>query len=319
MPKSDDFVEVTDPHRRELFAHCYRMMGSLHEAEDLVQETYLRAWRGYADFQGRSSVRTWLYVIATRACLNALERHDRRTLPYGLGPPNQAPYGSLGDPLAENLWLQPFPDALAANDPAEVAVTRSRTRLAMIVALHTLSARERAAVILRDVLAWPAAEVASALETSTAAVNSSLQRARARIADAEPQEDEIIEPDDPLGRATLDRYIAAFNDADMKLLVSILREDVSVEMPPIPAWFAGVDAVGAFLAGRASYADQWRLFPEAANGQFAAAAYLRDVDGIHCAHSIQVLTTSKTGIVRVVAFRDPELFTYFGRPSYLSR
>jgi RNA polymerase sigma-70 factor, ECF subfamily len=320
MPTPDDFVARTDPYRRELFAHCYRMLGSLHEAEDLVQEVYLRAWRGYDDFRGGSSIRTWLYVIATRACLNALDSRSRRALPYGLGPPNE---NHPGDPLAEQVWLQPLPDQLLGvgpvlgADPAEVAVARSRTRLAMIAALHTLSARERAAVILREVLGWPAAEVASTLETTAASVNSSLRRARARIALAEPREDEIIEPDDSDSRAMLDRYMTAFREADMALLVSILRDDVTIEMPPVPTWFAGIDRVSDFLAVRVSFADQWRMLPTIANGQPAAAAYVRDADGIHGAHSVQVLTTTTTGIQRVVAFRSPGLFAYFGVPEYL--
>ena len=316
MLTDDEFASLTGPHRRELFAHCYRMMGSLHEAEDMVQETMLRAWRGFDGFEGRSSVRTWLYLIATRACLNALGSRNRRALPYGLGPANQAPYDKLGDVLTEQVWLQPLPGSYA--DPAETAVARSRTRLAMIAALHTLSARERAAVILREVVGLSAAEVASALETTAASVNSSLQRARARIIEAEPSEDEIVEPTDPDSRAALDRYVSAFQDADMNLLVSLLRADVTIEMPPLPTWFAGIDRVGEFFASRVVAPGQWRMFATEANAQPAAAGYRLDADGVHCAHSIHVLTVTTTGIAQVVAFRTAGLFHYFGLPEYLS-
>jgi RNA polymerase sigma-70 factor (ECF subfamily) len=213
------------------------------------------------------------------------------------------------------VWLQPLPEIYL--DPAESAITRSRTRLAMIAALHTLSARERAAVILREVLDLPAAEVATALDTTAASVNSSLQRARARLATAEPREDEILEPDDPDRRAMLDKYVSAFHEADMKALVSLLREDVTIEMPPVPNWFAGHDRVMEFFSSRVVIPGSWRLFPTAANGQAAAAAYLLDRDGVHSAHSIHLLTATTTGIQRVVAFRSAGLFRYFGLPDYL--
>jgi RNA polymerase sigma-70 factor (ECF subfamily) len=317
MPRRDEFATQTDPYRRELFAHCYRMMGSLHEAEDLVQETMLRAWRGFDEFEGRSSLRTWLHLIATRACLNALEGRKRRALPVGLGAANRAPYDQLGDVLPEQVWLQPLPEIYL--DPAESAIARSRTRLAMIAALHTLSARERAAVILREVLGLPAAEVASALETTAASVNSSLQRARARLATAEPREDEILEPDDPDRRAMLDRYVTAFHEADMKALVTLLREDVTIEMPPLPNWFAGLDRVMEFFESRVIFPGMWWMLPITANGQAAAAGYRLDDDGVHCAHSIHVLTTTRTGVERVVAFRSATLFRYFDLPDYLSK
>jgi len=316
----DGFVELTQPYKHELFVHCYRMLGSLHEAEDLVQETYLRAWRGFGDFEGRSSLRTWLYTIATRACLNALASKSRRVLPVGLGPANQEPPDNLRPALAEDIWLQPLPDSVlrAAVDPAEIAVVRSRTRLAMIAALHSLSARERAAVILRDVLQWRASEVAEALDTSAASVNSSLLRARARIRAAEPREDEMVEPDSADSRAALDRYVTAFQEADIDSLVSMLREDVVIEMPPLPSWFAGVESVGRFLAARCLYAHQWRMIPTIANGQPAAASYVRDADGVYAAHSIQVLTLTRTGIARIMAFRSPLHFAYFELPGHLT-
>jgi RNA polymerase sigma-70 factor (ECF subfamily) len=211
MTVSEEFTSATGRFRGELLAHCYRMLGSAEEAEDLVQETYLRAWRSYAGFEGRASVRTWLYRIATNVCLTALERRGRRPLPSGLG----APSGDPETPViagAEVPWLQPFPDVLLAGrraDPAAVAASRAGIRLAFVAALQHLSARQRAMLILRDVLEWPAAQVADLLGTTTTAVNSGLRRARAQLAQALPAEDELAEPAEPDRRALLDRFAAA--------------------------------------------------------------------------------------------------------------
>lgn len=199
-----DFARLTDPFRRELLAHCYRMLGSIHEAEDLVQETYLLAWRAYGDFEGRSSLRTWLYKIATRACLKALERGTRRPLPSGLSGPSADPEGPVDPRRPETPWLQPFPDTLLAPDPATTVESRHTTRLAFAAALQHLPPRQRAVLLLRDVLAWRAAEVAQLLNTTTASVNSSLQRARTQLAAADPVEDNVMEPTDPRHRALVD-------------------------------------------------------------------------------------------------------------------
>ncbi|MGI5242645.1 RNA polymerase subunit sigma-70 [Dactylosporangium sp. CA-139066] len=307
-----DFVELTEPHRRELYHHCYRMLGSAAEAEDLVQETYLRAWRAYAAFEGRSSVRTWLYRIATRACLDALDGRGRRALPSGLGGPSDADgLDGLGTPLGEPVWLQPVPTGGELGDPAAVALLRARTRLALITALHTLSARERAAVILRDALGWSAAEVAEALSTSVAAVNSALQRARARLA-AGPSEDEVVEPDDPAAGAALDRYMTALRTADLDGLVGLLRDDVVLEMPPVPTWFSGRDKVVAFLEGRICRPMGWRLERTEANGHPAAAAWMADEDGVLRPHGVHTLTVTRTGIARITVFRAPDLLERFG-------
>src|SRR5207248_7161115 len=245
MAVSEDFTRATGRFRGELLAHCYRMLGSAEEAEDLVQETYLRAWRSYDGFAGRSSVRTWLYRIATNVCLTAIERRGRRPLPSGLGSP-------AGDPAAELVagpqvaWLQPFPDALLTagrEDPAAVAVSRAGVRLALVAALQYLSARQRAVLILRDVLEWPAAEVAVLLGTTTTAVNSGLRRARAQLAHALPAEDELSEPAEPDRRALLDRFAAAVENADVAALSEQLRDDVTLEMPPVLNWFTGRQAV----------------------------------------------------------------------------
>src|SRR5689334_7468790 len=241
MTVSEDFTSLTGRVRGELLAHCYRMLGSAEEAEDLVQETYLRTWRSFGGFEGRSSMRTWLYRIATNACLTAIERRGRRPLPSGLGGPAGDPAAPLA-PAAEVPWLQPLPDALLAaehDDPAAVTAARAGIRLALVAALQYLSARQRAVLILRDVLEWPAAQVADLLGTTTTAVNSMLRRARAQLARALPAEDEVTEPAEPGPRALLDRFAAAFENADAAALAHLLREDVALEMPPMPAWFAG--------------------------------------------------------------------------------
>ena len=320
MTASDDFTSVTEPFRAELLAHCYRMVGSADEAEDLVQETYLRAWRSYQGFQGRSSVRTWLYRIATNTCLTAIERRGRRPLPSGLGGPGDDRGAAPAAPL-DVPWLQPLPDAALADaaltgaDPAAVAVSRAGTRLAFVAALQYLSARQRAVLILRDVLEWPAAEVAGLLGLSTAAVNSALRRARAQLAQALPAEVDVAEPAEPARRALLDRYAAAFQEADVAALAALLRADIALEMPPFATWFAGRESVARFLASHVLRArGQFRLVATAANGQPAFATYERDRDGVYRAHALQVLTITPAGVARIVIFLDAGLFGSFRLP-----
>ncbi|QUQ62752.1 RNA polymerase subunit sigma-70 [Kutzneria sp. CA-103260] len=298
------YVVDLNAHRRELLAHCYRMTGSVVDAEDLVQETMLRAWRAREDFDpGRASLRTWLYRIATNVCLTALERRTRRPLPSGLG-------GDTFDPDTalvrgpEVPWLQPIPDALIT-DPAAVVASRGSVRLALVAAMQHLSARQRAVLILRDVLAWPAAEVADLLDVSVAAVNSLLQRARTQLASVSPAEDDTTEPASATQRATLDQFAAAFENADAALLTRLLAEDVTLEMPPHRTWFAGRHAVGTFL-GRVIHSGSWRLHPTRANGSPAFGTYL---DG-HV-HGITVLELADSTITRIVAFHDPALFKTF--------
>jgi len=289
-----------DAHRRELLAHCYRMTGSVADAEDLVQETMLRAWRARDDFDpGRASLRTWLYRIATNVCLTALERRVRRPLPSGLGNATFDPDTTLVR-SPDVPWLQPIPDAMIA-DPAAIVASRGSVRLALVAALQHLSARQRAVLLLRDVLAWPAAEVASLLGTSVAAVNSLLQRARTQLADV--SEDTVTET--PEQRSLLDRFAAAFENSDADLLSRLLAEEVTLEMPPYSTWFAGRHAVSTFL-GRVVRAGSWRLLPTSANGQPAFATYL---DGHE--HGITVLSLTSDRIDRVVAFHDPGLFRWF--------
>src|SRR5579864_3357842 len=239
VPDSAGFVRDTEPFRRELLAHCYRMLGSIQDAEDLVQETYLRAWRSYGGFQGRSSVRTWLYQIATNACLTELARHSRRVLPSGLCDPEPDPGAYPEEAGTEVNWLQPAPDAMLtpeSADPAVIVAAREGLRLALIASLQYLPPRQRAILVLRDVLAFPAAEVAVMLGTTTVSVKSGLHRARARLRELAPAADQVSEPTAPRARALLDQYIAAFENADAAALERLLTEDASIEATPLRTW-----------------------------------------------------------------------------------
>jgi RNA polymerase sigma-70 factor (ECF subfamily) len=317
MTVSEDFTGLTSRYRRELLAHCYRMLGSADEAEDLVQETYLRAWRSYDRFEGRSSMRTWLYRIATNVCLTAIERRGRRPLPSGLGGPTEDPDAPvIAGPKVP--WLQPLPDALLAGepeDPAAVTVSRAGIRLAFVAALQYLSASQRVMLIMRDVLEWPAAEVADLLGTTTTAVNSGLRRARAQLAQALPAEDELAEPAGPDQQALLARFTAAIENADGSALAALLAEHAVLEMPPQLTWFAGRDTVARFITSQLlTEPGRLRLVPVTANGQAGVAVYQREPDGAYRAHAVQVLTVTATGIARIVAFGDPGLFPQFGLP-----
>lgn len=313
-PVREDFTRRADEFRPELLAHCYRMLGSIHDAEDLVQETYLRAWRSYDAFEGRASIRTWLYKIATNACLNALERSDRRVLPAGLGGPTEDPDTPIGKGL-DLPWLQPFPDRmLASSDPAAVAMERDGIRLAFVAALQHLPARQRAVLILRDVLAWRAAEVADLLGTSTAAVNSALQRAHAQIAAVTPTEDTVGDLTDEAAKHFLERYMTAFANADIDGLTAILRDDVELEMPPNLTWFRGRTAVARFLEAKALSIGSLRFVPTAANGQLACVTYSLEPSGDFHAHNVHVFDMTKAGISRITVFIDPALAADFGLP-----
>ncbi len=321
-----DFTRLADPYRRELFAHCYRMLGSLHDAEDLVQETYLRAWRAYDGFESRSSLRTWLHRIATNVCLTALEGRSRRPLPSGLGASSSEP----GETLLESYevpWLEPVPDALVDSDdvrgadPATVVTTRESVRLAFIAALQHLPPRQRAVLILREVLQWSAAEVADALALSTAAVNSLLQRARAQLAAVGPVPDRLAEPDEPQRRELLDRWVSAFWEKDIATIVTLLTEDAVWEMPPYLSWYQGPQTIGRLIdvqcpGGR----HEMRLVPTRANGQPAFGLYMRDNDGQYLPFQLQVLdipAERRERVAHVVAFFDVSLFAHFGLPARL--
>jgi RNA polymerase sigma-70 factor (ECF subfamily) len=300
------------------------MVGSAHDAEDLVQETYLRAWRSYAAFEGRASIRSWLYKIATNVCLTALEPRRIRVLPTGLS----GPYGGPDRPPShvtpgEVSWLEPLPDrwiAPAADDPAAVVVARESLRLALIASLQHLPARQRAILILREVLAFSAAETADILGTTTAAVKSGLQRARARLDELGPEPDELLEPTDPRARALLDGYVAAFERSDARLLEQVLRSDATLEATPFRDWQAGrgqcIHMLDAYVLGAPG---KWQMIATAANGQPAAVVYCRDAHGALQADGVVVLAPTAAGISRVIAFHhDPALVVMFGFPDVLA-
>jgi len=320
MLGSADFARLTDPFRPELLAYCYRMLGSLHDAEDQLQETLIRAWRSYDRFEGRASLRTWLYRIATNNCLRALENRSRRPWPAGLGGPSD-PDGPRRPAGSEVPWLEPFPDVLLdaeSADPAAIVTSRHDLRLALIAALQCLPGRQRSVLILRDVLMWRAAEVADLLGISTVAVNSVLQRARAGLRDAAPVPDEVREPADAGQRALVDQYAAAIENADVDALTRLLLADATFAMPPESAWFLGRDAIGRFLGVRVlREPGDLRVIPTSANGQPALAVYRRDPDGVHRAHVVQVLTCTPAGVAAIVAFRNPGLFAAFRLPREL--
>jgi RNA polymerase sigma-70 factor (ECF subfamily) len=308
-----EFMRAAEGLRTELLAHCYRMLGSADDAEDLVQETYLRAWHSYARFEGRASLRTWLYRIATSVCLRALEQRARRPLPSALGAPSDDADQEL-TPDTSVDWLQPLPDTRLDADPAAAALSRESIRLAFVAALQHLPARQRAVLILRDVLRWRAAEVADLLETSPAAVNSALQRARARLAELQPVENELIEPAAPDRRALLEEFVSAFECADVRRLTGLLREDALVEMPPHPTWYRGADRCGRILLRCNEGPGHFWLLPTRANRQPAYAAWQRGPDGIYQAYAVLVLALSTSGIAHITAFLDPELVAVFGFP-----
>jgi RNA polymerase sigma-70 factor (ECF subfamily) len=299
-----DFTDLTEPFRRELLAHCYRMLGSIEEAEDLVQETYLRAWRSFAGFEGRASLRTWLYRIATNACLTALEQRTRRPLPSGLAGPTEDPLAPLAPHRHDIPWLQPFPD------PSAVVDARADIRLAFIAALQHLPARGRAALILRDVVGWPIPDIAALLKTTVPATNSALQRARATLRDASPGA--VAEPTSAQAQSLLARYVTAFESLDLDALTAVLADDVVWEMPPRPDWFRGRHTVARLITHRAC---RPRLIPVSANAQPAFAMYIPDSSGVYHPHSIQVLTLGATEVSHVVAFHTPTLFPIFNLPA----
>jgi RNA polymerase sigma-70 factor (ECF subfamily) len=317
----DEFLLKAEPHRRELTAHCYRMTGSLHDAEDLVQETYLRAWKAYGGFKGQSSLRTWLYRIATNTCLTALDSRQRRPLPTGLGAPSSDPTGELVE-RNEVPWLEPLPDQYDdPTDPSTIVGTRESVRLAFVAALQHLSPRQRAVLVMRDVLQWKAAEVGEAIGASTAAVNSLLQRARAQLESVGPSEDEqLAEPDSPETRDLLDRYIAAFENYDIDALVKMFTEEAIWEMPPFDGWYQGPEAIVTLTREKcpAEGPGDMRFIRTTANGQPAAALYMINREtGKHDAFQLHVLDVKADGVSHVVAFLDTSLFEKFGLPASL--
>ena len=314
--KVEGFDRRIEPFRTELLAYCYRMLGSAHDAEDLVQDTYLRAWRAREQYdETRSSLRTWLYRIATNVCLTALEVRGRRPLPAGLVAASD-PLGPLV--RGETAWLQPLPDSLLdAGDPAGAAIDRSSLRLAFAAALQHLSARQRGALILREVLGFSASEAAEVLGTTVVSVNSSLQRARTRVKEVGVRQEGVSEPSAAEQRAWVDRYMKAFELADVEGLKRLLTEDVVMEMPPMLNWFAGRDNYGLFMGWVFEAAGtDWYLKTVTANGQPGFAAYRR-VGGGYELHTLQIFTVTAEGISRNSVFQDSEVFASFGLPAGL--
>lgn len=314
-------IEALEPLRREIRAHCYRMTGSVTEAEDLVQETYIRAWRAYPRFEHRSSPRTWLFRIATNVCLTHLRQHNRRPLPTGLGAP---PADARAEPQqnTEMAWLEPMPDQLlwhtTTPDPAENAVSRDSVRLAFIAALQHLTAQQRAVLLMRDVLTWRASEVADALELTVAGVNSTLQRARRRVA-ALDHHAALEPPADERRKRLLADYTAAFEAYDVAAIAKLLAADVVWEMPPFPGWYQGPSQIATLISSwcPAQERGDMRLLPSAANGQPVLAVYMKAPDGEHRAFQLQLLQLGPRAVHHVVTWFAPELFTAFGLPAKL--
>ncbi|MGH8320135.1 MAG: sigma-70 family RNA polymerase sigma factor [Steroidobacteraceae bacterium] len=319
------FERLAEPLRRELKVHCYRMLGSVHDAEDLVQETYLRAWRSFGAFDGSGSFRAWLYRIATNACLNALasRKHRQRLLPDQHAPATaEMPDGK---PTIDVAWLEPYPDsnlewiADEAPNPEARYATRESVQLAFVAAVQTLPPRQRAVLLLCDVLGWSATEAATLLDGSTASINSALQRARATLAkhySSGPAH--IARPQDPAQQKLLDRYLSAWQRLELDNFVALLKEDATYTMPPLPQWYAGREGIRTFFAWAWKAYGGFRLTPTAANGQPAFAAFARKgADTIWAAHSIHVLTLEHDLISRLTLFvrpTGPELFHAFGLP-----
>jgi RNA polymerase sigma-70 factor (ECF subfamily) len=293
-----------EEHRAELKAYSYRMLGSPFEAEDAVQETFIRAWRGFDRFEGRSALRSWLYRIATNVCLDMLSSKERRARPMDLGPAREPVIENLSTP--EVPWIEPIPD------PADVAVERDTIRLAFIAALQHLPPRQRAALVLCEVLRWQATEVADLLDTSVASVNSALQRARATLAetDATATTDEL----DDAGRALLERYVTAFERYDMEALTSLIQEDARQSMPPYDLWLSGRDDILTWWVGPGIGCKGSRVIPAgSANGSPAFGQYKPSPDGGHEPWALQVVELSKGRIAEITFFLDTDaLFPLFG-------
>lgn len=316
MPRQEtapEFTAAVEPHRRELLVHCYQMLGSVQEAQDLVQETMLRAWRAYGHYDpALASIRTWLYRIATNACLNALEGRARRPLPSGVGHPFDDPDGAFV-PGFEVPWLQPIPDGLLGSvpdDPAVLAVERNGLRLALVAAMQLLPAKQRAALILRDVLGFSAAEVGDILGVSTSAVTSALQRARATFAGPNLDAELLTEPE-PEQQAVVDQYVAAFERADVEAIVQLLAHQVILEMPPMWNWFIGPVAYSGFMSRVFDTRGcDWRTVPVSANRQPGMVAYARQGDHYQL-HTLQIFTVEKNAVVRTTVYQSPEVFALF--------
>jgi RNA polymerase sigma-70 factor (ECF subfamily) len=316
-PAPDPTLEKTfEQHRRELTGYCYRMLGAGSEAEDAVQETMLRAWRAYDRFEGRASVRSWLYRIATNVCVDMVRSPQRRARPMALGPSTRAAEAVLEEQLAEERWIMPVLDADVISldgDPADVATARESVRLAFVAALQHLPPRQRAALILCEVLKWSAVETAELLESSVASVNSALQRARATLAE---RHDEPLDPFlDPAHQDLLARYVDAFERYDIPLLVALLRDDVVLSMPPWNMWLQGPDDLVAWFLGPGKGCQGSRLVPIEVNGTAGFGSYRLTRPGLWEPFAVQVIEVAGGRIVGHHNFLYPEHFADFGLPS----
>jgi RNA polymerase sigma-70 factor, ECF subfamily len=322
----DAFGRLVEPHRSALLAHCYRMLGSLPDAEDAVQDTLLRAWRGLPRFEGRSSLRSWLYAIATNVSLRALERRPQRVLPIDYGPAAD-PHDGPGEPLVESVWVEPYPDErLSLEDglagPEARYEQRESVELAFIAALQHLPARQRTVLILRDVLGFSARETAEALDRTPASIDSALQRARRTVDEQLPEQSQqaaLSSIGDEGLREIVDRFVDAWERADVDKLVAMLTEEPTMTMPPLPTWYRGREAVAAFLEGWPMRRDRrWRVVRIRANGQLAFGHYIWDDErATFAAHSMTVLTLDGERIAEITAFLDAELLPRFGLPDEL--
>jgi RNA polymerase sigma-70 factor (ECF subfamily) len=316
-----DLEHRLELHRVELTGYCYRMLGSGFEAEDAVQETLVRAWRGFDRFEGRAAFRSWLYRIATNVCLDMLSGRQRRARPMDLSSPQSAD-SHLAPPLPETTWIQPMPDAQVlpmGGDPAAVAEARETIRLAFLAALQHLPPRQRAVLILREVLRWSAAEVAELLGSTVASVNSALQRARATLEASDLEAADVAPPEDAEQKALLARYVEAFERYDMDSLVSLLHEDATWSMPPYALWLRDHADIRAWCLGPGAACRGSRLVPTTANGSPAFGQYRVAADGHgHEPWSLQVLEISEGQITGVTFFLDTaNLFPVFGLPARL--
>ncbi|MPZ00653.1 MAG: sigma-70 family RNA polymerase sigma factor [Actinophytocola sp.] len=316
------FARLVEPLRRQLHAHCYRMLGSTHDADDALQDALLRAWKGLTGFDGRSSLRSWLYVVATRTCLDSVERRGRRALPVDLGPASDRVRADQV-PRADVAWLGPYPDAGLGHGPAAPDASyeqREAVELAFVAACQHLPGNQRAALLLFEVLGFSAAEIADMMGTSPTSVNSALARARKTMADKAPertQQQTLRAVDDARIREVVERFTGAMERGDADAFVALVTEDVTWSMPPLPHWYSGRDAVTDFATQvPMGSCGSWRHRVVSANGQPAVACYLWDDDaGAHTAWSIEVLTLRGDRIAEITAFIGPEHFTPFGLPA----
>jgi RNA polymerase sigma-70 factor (ECF subfamily) len=318
-PGAGELEQQLEQHRGELTAYCYRMLGSPFEAEDAVQETFIRAWRGYDRFEGRAALRSWLYRIATNVCLDMLTGKERRARPMDIGPASEPDIAYLTT-APEVTWIEPIPDGrVAPSDPAEAAVARETIRLAFVAALQHLPPRQRAVLILCEVLRWKATEVAELLETSVASVNSALQRARATLEASDLSPTDVAPQLDEANRELLARYVAAFEAYDMDALAELVHEDVTQSMPPYEMWLKGRDDIFAWFVGPGAGCRGSRVIPTmAANGSPAFGQYRPSPSGGHDPWALQVLEIADGRIVEFAFFLDTKrLFPLFGLPARL--